>query len=177
MAWHWVDYFILIIIGVSVITGLCRGFIKELIALSVWVLAIWLAFHYSYILDPWLQPYLQDSTARTAVAFIAVLLTTLIVGGLFNALLGFILTKSGLSGTDRILGIGFGFVRGIFIVALIMLVVKLTSLPYQEYSQQSHLYAKFDPVVNWLSGFMPDFVKQVKVYDKNEMIIDIDPAP
>ncbi|AHE67190.1 CvpA family protein [Legionella oakridgensis] len=177
MAWHWVDYFILIVIGLSVITGLCRGFIKELIALSVWVLAIWLAFNYSQRLDPWLQPYLQDNTARMAVAFIAVLLATLIVGGLFNALLSFILTKSGLSGTDRILGIGFGFVRGVFIVALIMLVVKLTSLPYQEYSQQSRLYAKFDPVVNWLSGFMPDFIKQVKMYDKNETIIDIEPAP
>mgnify|MGYP006371064045 FL=1 len=46
LAFHWVDYVIIAIIGLSVITGLFRGFVKELIALTVWVLAIWLALNY-----------------------------------------------------------------------------------------------------------------------------------
>lgn len=177
MAWHWVDYCILGIIGLSVLTGIFRGFVKELIALCVWILAIWLAFNYSQHLDPLLTPYIHDKTVRTSVSFIAVLIGTLIIGGLFNAFLSFVLKRSGLSGTDRLLGVGFGFVRGVFIVALVMLVLKMTSLPYQEYSKESKLYAKFDPIVSWLSSYMPDFIKQVKVFDKQQDLIDIAPAP
>ncbi|KTC78281.1 CvpA family protein [Legionella brunensis] len=166
MQWYWVDLLIIAVIALSVITGLIRGFVKELIALSVWVLAIWLAFSYSQTLDPWLQKYIQDKTARTVTAFILILVATLIAGGIVNALLSFILKRSGLSGTDRILGMGFGFVRGVFIVALIMVVIKMTSLPYQEYSSNSKLYAKFDPAVDWLYNMMPEFIKQVKIFDK-----------
>ncbi|CDZ78360.1 Pur regulon 18 kDa protein [Legionella massiliensis] len=163
---YWVDLAILAIIGLSVLTGLVRGFVKELIALAVWILAFWLAFEYSQGLYPWLQKYIQDKTAIMATAFILVLLGTLIAGGIVNAVLGFILKRSGLSGTDRILGMGFGFVRGVFIVALIMVVIKLTSLPHEEYSKESKLYAKFDPLVGWLSASMPDFIKKAKLFEK-----------
>jgi membrane protein required for colicin V production len=168
MSWHWIDYAIVAVIGLSVITGFFRGFIKELIALCVWILAIWLAISYSSVIDPWLKPHIQDKTVRTAVAFIAILLATIIVGGLFNAILSFILRRSGLSGTDRLLGMGFGLVRGVFIVALLMVVVKMTSLTNKEYTNQSHLYAKFDPLVDWLSGYMPGIIQQVGVFDKDK---------
>lgn len=169
MQWYWVDLIIMAVIALSVITGLIRGFVKELIALGVWILAIWLAYSYSQALDPWLQKYIQDKTARTITAFIAILVATLIAGGIVNALLSFILKRSGLSGTDRILGMGFGFVRGVFIVALIMAVIKMTSLPYQEYSSNSKLYTKFDPVVNWLYNLMPEFIRKVKGFDNSTM--------
>jgi len=174
MAWHWVDYIIIGVIALSVITGLFRGFIEELIALCVWILAIWLAFNYSPVLEEWLKSFIQDKTVRTAVAFIAILLGTIIIGGIFNALLSFILKRSGLSGTDRVLGMGFGFMRGIFIVSLIMSVIKMTSVPTQEYIDQSRLYAKFDPVVNWMYGYMPGLMKQAGVFDKKSKSMMLD---
>lgn len=165
--WHWVDLTILAVIGLSVLTGLIRGFVKELIALSVWILAFWLAFHYSQQFDPWLEKYIQDQTARTATAFILILIGTLIAGGIVNALLGFILKRSGLSGTDRILGMGFGFIRGLFIVTLIMFIAQMTSLPHETYAKESKLYTQFDPLVSWLSASLPDLAKQVKLFDKD----------
>jgi membrane protein required for colicin V production len=93
-----------------------------------------------------------------------------------NAILSFILKRAGLSGTDRTLGMGFGFVRGVFIVALIMVAVKMTSLPYQQYSNDSKLYARFDPVVSLLYSHLPEFIKQVKAVDKTENIIDTVPT-
>lgn len=168
MSWHIIDFVIIAVIGLSVMTGLLRGFVKELIALCVWILAIWLAFKYSAEVNTWLKPYIQDMAARSVVAFVGILLATIVVGSLFNAVLSFILRRSGLSGTDRLLGMGFGFVRGVFIVALLMLVVKMASIPYQAYTEQSRLYNKFDPLVNWLSGFMPEFIKHAKVFDKDD---------
>jgi membrane protein required for colicin V production len=176
-AWHWIDYVIIGVIGLSIVTGLFRGFVKELIALCVWILAIWLAFAYSQTVAGWLQSYIQDKTVRTAVAFIAILLATLITGGLINAILSFILHRSGLSGTDRLLGMGFGIVRGIFIVALVMLVIKMAAISDIQYRQQSYLYSKFDPIVNWLYGYTPEFIKKMKVLDKNDTSIEKKPAP
>ena len=182
MPWHWLDYVIIAVIGLSVITGLFRGFVKELIALCVWILAIWLAMTYSSALDPWLQPHIQDKTVRSVIAFVAILLATIIVGGLFNALLSFILRRSGLSGTDRLLGMGFGLVRGVFIVSFLMLIVKMTAVSHEEYTSKSRLYPKFEPLVTWLYGYMPGLMKQVGVFDKKTDAMkmdtkDIKPGP
>ena len=174
MPWHWLDYVIIAVIGLSVLTGLFRGFIKELIALCVWILAIWLAYSYSSALDPWLTHYVQDKTARTVIAFIAILLATIIVGGIFNALLSFILRSTGLSGTDRLLGMAFGLVRGVFIVALIMVVVKMTSDPQKSYVSQSRIYPTLEPLVSWVYGYMPGLIKQIKVFDKNDHAMQLD---
>ncbi len=164
---HWVDYAIIGVVGLSVITGLFRGFVKESIAMGVWILAVWLAITYSSQLAVFFEPYIGDSSARAIVAFAATVIVTLIAGGLFNTLLSFVLKRSGLSGTDRVLGMGFGFVRGVFIVAILMLVVNMTSLPHEEYRTQSSLYAKFDPLVTWLSGYTPAFIKQMQVLEKS----------
>lgn len=177
MQLEWVDLVIVAIIGLSVLTGLFRGFVKELVALCVWVLAIWLGIHYSANLDPWLAPYLQEKSVRSAVAFILILFGTLLAGGVVNAMLSFILKRSGLSGTDRTLGMAFGFVRGVFIIALIMVALKMTSFPYQEYEKKSRFYSQFDPVVALISAHLPDFVKKVKAVDKTDNVIDTVPAP
>ena len=172
MQWDWVDLVIIAIVGLSVITGLSRGFIKELIALGVWIVAIWLAFTYLSTVEGMLLPYLHDQTVRKVVAFIAILLATIIAGGVVNLVLGLILRHSGLSGTDRLLGMGFGFVRGVFIVALIMLVLQMAAIP-NHFLQQSRLYPKFVPIVNWLGGFMPNLISKVKVLDNTKMVIDV----
>lgn len=176
MQLQWVDIAIIAVISLSVLTGLFRGFVKELVALCVWIMAIWFAFNYSQILDPWLQSYIHDQSIRTAVAFIIILFAILLLGGIVNALLSFILKRTGLSGTDKTLGMLFGFMRGVFIVALIMVAVKMTSLPYQQYSEQSPIYARFDPVVDLIYAHLPEFIKQMKTVDTAVNIIDTVPT-
>ena len=174
MQGHWIDFTIIIIIALSVLTGLFRGFVKELVALSVWALAIWLAYHYSPTAAKWLEAYIQDNSMRTVVAFLAILFTTLIIGGVLNAILGYILKRTGLSGTDRSLGVIFGFVRGVCLVAILMVGVKMTSLPYTTYAKESVLYAKFDPLVGKFQAYMPAFIQQVKAVDVDNNLCDKD---
>lgn len=170
---HWVDITILAMIGLSIITGLVRGFIKELIAFSAWALAIWLAFNHSELAATWLQAYIKDTTIRTVVSMIAVLVFTLFVSGLINMVVGFFVKRSGLTSMDRLLGMGFGFARGVFIVSLVLVVVKITAIPAAPYTNASMLYAKFDPVVDWLAGRMPHFIQQVKEIDKQHNLLDL----
>lgn len=172
--WYWLDYAIVGVIGLSIITGMFRGFVKELIALGVWVLAIWLASTYSQHVCVWVRPYIADKTACIVVSFVAILVGTLISGAIVNTIISLLLHRSGLSGIDRLLGMGFGFVRGIFIVALLMLVVKMTSLPSDEYRSKSRLYARFDPLVNWIYGYTPDVIKQIAMFDSNSQLASME---
>lgn len=176
MQGHWIDFTIIVIVALSVLTGLFRGFVKELVALSVWALAIWLAYHYSSTAAVWFEAYIQDNTMRTVVAFIAILFTTLIIGGVINAILSYILKRTGLSGTDRSLGLIFGLVRGVCLVAILMVGVKMTSLPYDTYAKESVLYGKFDPLVAKFQGYMPNFIQQVKAIDVDNHLGDKDNA-
>jgi membrane protein required for colicin V production len=166
MQWNWLDVVIIALLGLSVLTGLIRGFVKELIALCVWILAIWLAITYSASLASYLQNYIHDKTVRAAIAFVSLLIATLIIGGLVNALLSFILKRSGLNGTDRILGMGFGFARGVFIVSLILLMLKITSMPYEQYTRDSHLYPRFAPIVTRLHELMPNVMQKIKLFEQ-----------
>ena len=86
-AFSGVDYIILIIIGLSVITGLFRGFIKELFALGIWIAALWGAGHYSTQFSDLLKPWVNQSELRLFATFIVIVLLVLLAGGLLNSLL------------------------------------------------------------------------------------------
>lgn len=162
MSWNLIDVAILAIIGLSMLTGLVRGFVKELIALGIWILAFWLAYHYTASTETLLQTYISDPSVRKITGFVAILLATLLAGGIVNATLSFILKRSGLSGTDRLLGMGFGFMRGVFVVSLVIVVLNMTSIPHDNYFRDSTLYPRFDPLTKWLNARLPNVIKQVK---------------
>ena len=175
MALHWLDLLIIGVIALSVITGLFRGFMKELIALGIWMLAIWLTINYAQTLDPFLSRYISDSRIRMALSSLIILLGTLLGGAIFNAILGLIMRRSGLSGVDRILGMAFGFIRGVLVVALVMTVIRVTGMPITAYTQQSQLYPKFDPLVTWMASFTPGLINKVKSFDTT-YLIDMKPS-
>lgn len=170
---HWIDLSILAALTLSMVTGFIRGFVKEVIALCVWIASLWIAFHYYTVIDSPLAPYISDANIRKILCFLILLITSLVAGGLFNALLSFILKRTGLSGMDRILGMAFGFGRGIFIISLVMLVINTTVSDAKIYSENSKLYNKFSPVVSWINNYTPDLLHQIQVVDNiklNELI-------
>ena len=175
MQLQWIDLIIIAVIALSALTGLFRGVVKEVVALGIWVAAIWLGYTHAHDLDPWLQTYINDPSVRKAAAFIIIVIGVLFVGGIINTILSFMLKRTGLSGMDKTLGMVFGFARGVFIVALVMAAVKMTSLPYQQYLQSSAFAARLDPLVNWISGYLPVFIDHVKSVDKTGNIIDTIP--
>ena len=120
---------------------------------------------YADSLSPWIKPYFEDKTACFIAGFVLVLLVSLIAGAIVNAVLGYILRRAGLSGTDRVLGMGFGFIRGLFIVGLIMIVINMTSLSKESYIVQSGLYKRFEPLVGWMTHFMPTVMSKVSFFE------------
>jgi membrane protein required for colicin V production len=160
------DYVILSIIGLSVITGLFRGFVKELMSLGIWVIALWGASQLYSWGSNFLKPWINQTEIRIVISFVLITIIILLLGGLITSLLSFVIERSGLSSTDRLLGMIFGFLRAVFIISLIILVAKLTGFPTQKYAKNSFLYGELMPVVQWMESFSPQWLSKIKSINK-----------
>lgn len=155
---EYADYVIVGIIAVSILVGVLRGFIKEVFSLAVWIAAFLVAFQYSGVLALQLESHIELPSARTALAFTGLFLAVLLVGGLLTFLVGKLVEKTGLSGSDRLLGGVFGGVRGLILVLVLMLVAGLTPVPQDPWWQQSRTIQSLMPLAQWSSGFLPDYI-------------------
>lgn len=152
------DYIVLAIIAISILVGAIRGFIKEAFSLAVWASAFLIAFQYSGALAIHLEDHIGLPSARTSLAFAGLFLSVLLVGGLLTFLVGKLVEKTGLSGTDRLLGGLFGGVRGVALVVAIILVAGLTPVPQDPWWQQSRAIQSLMPLAEWSAGYLPDYI-------------------
>ncbi len=157
----WIDWALIAVIGLSVIVGLWRGFVREVFSIFVWILAIWIAFRYSGVAAGWLEAWVELPSARAIVAFSGLLLITLIIGGLAGWLLGKLVDSTGLGGTDRMIGMLFGLLRGLVIVVVIMLVTRFTPFPQDPWWQQSRLIPYFERLAIYSVQWLPDNLQEM----------------
>jgi membrane protein required for colicin V production len=155
---EYADYVILGIVAISILVGVIRGFIKEAFSLAVWAAAFLIAFQYSGVLALELESHIELPSARTALAFTGIFLLVLLVGGLTTFLIGKLVEKTGLSGTDRLLGGVFGSIRGLFLVIALMLVSGLTPVPQDPWWQNSRSIQSLLPLAEWSAQFLPDYI-------------------
>ncbi len=151
----WVDYVIIGIIALSSVMSLVRGFVREALSLALWILAFWVAFSFFRDLAVHLEPHISVPSARFGTAFAILFLTTLILGALVNFLIAQLVQKTGLSGTDRLLGVLFGAARGVVLVAIMVLLAGLTALPSDAWWQRSQLIPYFQELAMLLRGWLP----------------------
>ncbi len=152
---NWADYLILTLITLSALIGLWRGLLREVISLATWAAAIAIAFLFAEDGAAHLTPYIDIPSLRIAAAFSALFLATLLLGGLVGILASQLVHYTGLTGTDRMLGVVFGLARGAAIVTLLVLAAGLTPLPKDPWWQQALLLHHFQETALWLRGFLP----------------------
>ena len=151
----WPDWLILGVLGLSIVVGLWRGFVRETLSLMTWIMALVLALFYcTYVA----QNFLHDISApslRIMAAFAIIFLAVFIVGTIMSKLLSGLIHKSGLGGADRLIGLCFGVLRGVLVIAVILVLADTAHLSETAAWQQSILVPKFAGVVEWMHHSIP----------------------
>jgi membrane protein required for colicin V production len=127
----WLDYAALAILVASVLWGIWRGLVREVISIGAWVLAFLGANLFAGPLGDALPKALPTPEIRMAVAFVAVFIAILAVCALLSRLLSKLVHGAGLGELDRSLGGVFGVARALLILLAFALVAGLTALPRQ----------------------------------------------
>jgi membrane protein required for colicin V production len=115
---NWVDWSIIVVILVSGLISMKRGFIKEVLSLVVWVAAFLVASWLKEPLADLFAGWLDTVSMRQLSAFILVFITVLVLGGVVNYLLETLIAMIGLKTTDHLFGVLFGLARGILVVMI-----------------------------------------------------------
>nr|WP_246505468.1 CvpA family protein [Coralloluteibacterium stylophorae] len=164
---NWADYVLIGIVAASVLIGLVRGFLVEALSLAIWAGAFWLAFTYGDAVAA-LFSGVDVPSVRLLLGYATVFVAAILVGGLLTWLLSRLIRVSGLSGTDRLLGMLFGVARGLALCCLLVLLVGFTPMPQDPWWSQSRLLPEFERGARWMRTWLPEAVAAY---------IDFDPAP
>ncbi len=171
---NFADYCILFALGLSVLMGLWRGFIGEVLALACWVVAFWVAWSFGDRLAAQFSAISLPS-ARLLLGYAICFFGVLIAGAIVSYLMRTLIAGSGLSGSDRMLGMMFGLLRGLAIVTLTVLVLRFTPLPRDPWWHRSQLLPTFENGAQWLSARLPPEVRQY--LDLHSLLPQIPSAP
>ena len=118
---NWADWVVIAVIAISCLISLWRGFVKEALSLAIWIIALIVASVFSTRLAPFLMEYLSEPSLRQMAAFAILFIATLLIGGAVNYLLSTLVKATGLSGTDKLLGMLFGLLRGLVIIMVVVM--------------------------------------------------------
>ena len=152
---------------VSMLLGLWRGLIYEVMALLGWPLAFVLSRLFVDDLTALLPSLFDFSTSSTvqdislaaasyALAFIGVLL----VWGILTKLLSKVMKAAGAGWTDRILGGLFGTLRGGLVILVMVWTVGLTSFSSHPFWQEALMSRTLENVALLTKAWLPDIIAQ-----------------
>jgi membrane protein required for colicin V production len=140
------DIAVLLLVGLGAVTGFIRGFVEEVLALLAWIFSL-VAIHYLHTpVTDFLVPRIGTPSGAAVLAFAILLLIPYAAIKLLGNWLGRASRNSVLGPIDRVLGFGFGAVKGILIVVVAFSVLVLG----------------YDTV--WGPGGRPDWIKQARSY-------------
>jgi len=112
------DYIIIAILLVSAALSLLRGFTKEVLSITGWIVSGYAAIFLGPSLKPLLASYISIDWAITGGAMLIVFLVSLITFSIGGRFVAASIKGTGLSALDRTLGVGFGLLRGFFIICM-----------------------------------------------------------
>ena len=154
------DIIILAVLALSMLFGLMRGFVAEVISLICWIAAFWVAWMFGDTIAAWYGQWLHQPTARVVAGYLTCFLGVIAVGSLVGWAFAKLMRGGVLSGGDRFLGMLFGFARGVLLVLVVVWVLAFTPAPRETWWRTSQLLPLFVQGTGVISQHVPPDVTQ-----------------
>jgi membrane protein required for colicin V production len=145
----WIDWVIIALLTISTLISLKRGFVREALSLITWVAAFIVARTFHPQMQSLLAGTVETPLVRLIAAFAILFVATLIVGAIINNLIGHLVRVTGLSATDRVLGMVFGLLRGLVVVVVAIAFTRYTPLAEDTWWRTSVMIERLSVVEDW----------------------------
>jgi len=157
------DYAVLAILAASLLLGLWRGVVSEILALAAWVVAFVAARLYAADVAPVFDKLLPDPMLRYVAGFATVAVSVLLVFSIGRLVARLLMKAVGLGWADRSLGAVFGIGRGVAIALLLVLVGGLTPLPKEGWWRDASLAPPLETAIIAAKPWLPaDLAKRIR---------------
>ncbi|MCB2078325.1 MAG: CvpA family protein [Novosphingobium sp.] len=119
------DIAVLVIVGFGAVVGFARGFVQEILALAAWIFAVFAIRSLHTPLTEFFVPRVGTDSGAAVLAFAVLLLVPYAAFKLIANWAGAKSRSSVLGPIDRVLGFGFGAIKGTIIIVLAFSVIVL----------------------------------------------------
>ena len=150
------DYVVIGIVAMSLVLGLWRGVVSEMMALAAWVLAFMAALEFGAQSGQLVFGGIADPAVRALAGCALVFAGVLVAMSLVRLAVRSMVKALGLSLSDRLLGMFFGLARGVLLVMILVAVGGMTAAPQQIWWKQATLAAPLQTAVLAARPWMPD---------------------
>jgi len=112
------DIVVIVIILLSALFALIRGFVKEVLSVAGWVGAAFVTLYLFHTVTPWFRSFIAIPWLADAAAGVAIFVVSLVVLSAISHAIALRVHQSSFSALDKSLGLVFGILRGVVIVCL-----------------------------------------------------------
>ena len=171
------DWLFLLIMAVSMVVGIFRGFIKEAISVGSLVFAVWASFYFAPAGEGLLASWLDSAALRLWAARIAIFALVLMLGSLAGWMISRFANQVGMSGAERLLGMLFGLCRGAILAGLVVIVGPYLSLDKDQWWQDSAMLPYATRVAEAISILAPqafDYLRE-EIQNTGDPSIPVEP--
>ncbi len=157
-----VDWILLAVLGLSLLLGMWRGIIQEVLSLVGWVAAFYVSQMYAPMAAAWLPMEGSSQMLRYAAGFVVVFIAVLIGTALVSWVIKKLVSAVGLGPLDRLLGSVFGLMRGVVILLAVTVFVGMTPMRDTEAWKQAQGTKWLQQFLHVLKPVLPaDFGKYI----------------
>ncbi len=150
------DYVVIGVVGLSLLFGLWRGVVGEIIALLAWGLGIFAAIEFGTLVGKMLFAGLADPAIQALAGCVVIFVGVLVLMSLVRLALRSVIKALGLTVSDRLLGMIFGVARGVLVVMVLVALGGMTAAPKQSWWKEAMLSAPLETAVLVARQWLPD---------------------
>jgi membrane protein required for colicin V production len=157
------DIIVLFLIGSGAVFGFLRGFVQEALSLIAWLLIIAAVRVFHAPASAALSEPIGTDAGAAVLAFLAIVIVTYALGKWISKSIGKKSRKSVLGPIDRVLGFGFGMIKGLILATLVFLLLAMgyeTLFGFEEPRPDWMVKSRTYPLLNASGNAMSEFVRE-----------------